>query len=131
MAKYQDKVRFIWKDYPENNDKSDSWQAAVAGRCAQNQGKFWPYHDLLFAQKVNFTKGKLLELATSLSMDKDKFSKCLNSIDVKKPIIDNIKEANTLEITGVPFVYINDQELMGQATFEDMSRMIEMRLKDK
>ena len=41
---------------------------------------------------------------------------------------DNIEEANVLDITGVPFIYVNKQEIMGEVGLDDLKRMIELEL---
>ncbi|MFH1662120.1 MAG: thioredoxin domain-containing protein, partial [Candidatus Falkowbacteria bacterium] len=86
IEKYPDKIRLIWKDYPDDN----SFASAVAGRCANEQNKFWEYHDLLFNSK------NYLELAEKLNLDLTKFSKCLNNEDIEILIKKNINEANAL-----------------------------------
>src|SRR5262249_25577273 len=46
LAKYGNKVRFVWRDFPIIT--ADSFKAAEAGQCAQDQGRFWPFHDLVY-----------------------------------------------------------------------------------
>jgi len=128
LEKYKDKVRLIWKDYPDKKITSDSFQASLAGRCAHEQGKFWEYHDLLFANSDQFNKDKFIEFAKQLNLDEGKFDNCLKVLKYQKEISDNIKEANALDITGVPFTYINNQEVLGEISIDDLSRMVEVEL---
>jgi protein-disulfide isomerase len=127
---YPGKVRLIWKDYPETNESSSSFQAAQAARCAGEQNQFWPYHDLLFqANQLKLTN--FLELAQQLNFDVNQFKQCLASEQVKTLIKDNIEEANALAITGIPFIYVNNQEVMGNISLEDLKKIIETELRKK
>lgn len=129
MNEFKDNVRLIWKDYPDNTPNSPSYQAAIAGRCAEEQNKFWPYHDLLFKESQNLNKQSFLEIAEELNLSKLKFSKCLEGDEAKKLVDDNILEANALELNGVPFIYVNDKEILGEITVEELRGMIELELK--
>ncbi len=125
---YQDKVKFIWKDYPEQKRNSNSWQAALAARCAQEQNKFWPYHDLLYQNTPNLSQDLYMKLARDLDLDIKKFEECLQNENVASKIEDNILEADALEIKGVPFIYINDQEIPGNLGLKDLRRIVEIEL---
>lgn len=128
MAAYQNKVRLIRKDYPENDIFSPSYQAAMAARCAGEQGKFWEYHNLLF-QDNNLNKEKFIELAGEANLNISNFRRCLNNGETKKLVQNNINEANDLGINGVPFTYINGKGFMGEMTYEELGDIIERELK--
>jgi protein-disulfide isomerase len=128
VNKYQDKIFLVWKDYPESDKTSVSYQAAVAARCADNQVKFWPYHDLLFAQKNDLNRDKFISLAQSLGLDMNSFIDCLDREKTAQSVDDNIEEANALDINGVPFIFINDQQIMGEASLDDIEKIIGIEL---
>ena len=128
LDEYGDDLRLIWKDYPISAPTTPSYQAAVAGRCAFAQGKFWEYHDLLYDFSKDLTKDTFLKVADMLKLDKSDFEKCLGSDAPEKQINDNIEEANALDITGIPFVYINDQEIMGEVKMETLKKIIDIEL---
>lgn len=128
IKKYADKVGSIRKDYPEADFHSTSFKAAIAGRCAQEQNKFWSYHNKLL--NGNYLKREAFnELAEELGLNLKNFKSCLNSDRPKKLIMENIKEADSLEITGVPFIYVNDKEVMGQISLEELEEIVEDELK--
>ena len=54
MAKYGDRVKLVWKDFPLPNHP-DARPAAEAALCANDQGKFWAYHDKLFDNQSEMT----------------------------------------------------------------------------
>jgi predicted DsbA family dithiol-disulfide isomerase len=128
ITNYKYKTRFIWKDYPENKEDSLSFQAAVAARCAQEQGKFWQFHDFLY-EFGQLNQETYLKIADILKLDKNKFTACIESDRPRALIKDNIDEGNALDIGGVPFVYINDQQIMGEFSYEDLERVVKIELK--
>lgn len=128
MEQFQGKIRLIWKDYPENNLNSTSFKAAIAARCANLQNKFWEYHDILFQNKENLNQDNFISFANQLNLDKNQFENCLENNDIKKIIKDNMDEANALNIIGIPFIYLNDQEVMGELTINDLKKMVENEL---
>lgn len=127
FGKYSDQVKLIWKDYPESNQESISYKSAVAARCAQEQDGFWEYHDQLFLAP-NLSDNIFLEIAEKLDLSKRKFEKCLEGTGAPKLVDDNIEEANALDINGVPFIYVNSQEIMGQISYEDLEKIVEIEI---
>lgn len=123
------KLRLIWKDYPESDTKSKSFQASVAGRCAQKQNQFWPYHDLLFANATSLSRDYFIQAAKNLNLNIKNFTACLDNQETKELIFNNIKEADSLNITGIPFIYVNDQEIMGEINFDDLAKIIKAKSK--
>lgn len=129
MDKYKNTVRLLWKDFPEVDQSSVSWQAAIAGRCAFRQGKFWQYHDLLFANMDKLDNEKFLELAKSAKLNLINFDDCMQDNLAKKQVLDNITEANALGISGIPFIYVNDQQIIGPLVFDDLEMLVDAELK--
>lgn len=129
IAKNPKNVSLIWKDYPENSIKSASYQAALAARCAQEQGRFWEYHDLLFANSGDSSENLYSQLAEKLNLDLRNFNACLSEKKTEKLVDADIKEADALDITGVPFIYVNDKEIMGRTSLEELEKMVEDELK--
>ncbi len=84
--KYGDKVRLVYMDFPlEIHDHSTD--AASAGRCAEEQGKFWPLHDAMFADQSKLAPADLKADAKKLGLDTGKFDQCLDQgkIQIRDP----------------------------------------------
>jgi protein-disulfide isomerase len=128
MQNYKYQVKMLWKDYPDHNINSLSYKSAVAARCAGEQDAFWPFHDFLFEKADKLNETSFLEIAGLLKLNKNKLTECMESGRSKQLINDNIEEANALAITGVPFIYINNQEIMGEATYEEIERIVRIEL---
>ncbi|PIT93432.1 hypothetical protein COU00_04415 [Candidatus Falkowbacteria bacterium CG10_big_fil_rev_8_21_14_0_10_43_11] len=123
QKQFPDKVRVIHKDFPNADKTFKSYQAAVAGRCAQAQGKFWEISDLLYQNYNNLSQTLFNSLAKKLKLNQAQFEQCLKT-NASALVDDNIKEANALQISGVPTVYINEQEMMGEISYEEMKKII-------
>ena len=128
VNEYKDKVRLIWKDLPDPNVKSDSFRSAVAGRCAEAQNHFWDYHDLLF-NNTDYSDNAFISLAEKLNLNQDTFRSCLQGNQMIRRVQDNISEADGLQISGIPFIYVNDQEVFGQINQKDLENIINTELK--
>lgn len=129
LENFRDRVKLIWKDYPESEFSSPSFQAALAARCAGEQNEFWPYHDLLFNKSGNFSEEIFIDLAKNLKLKLNEFKECLSDNNTISLIQNNIEEADALDITGVPFIYVNDKEIMGEVSYEELKKIIEDELK--
>lgn len=128
---YKHYIKVIWKDYPESNEDSLSFQAARAGQCAARQEKFWPYHDFLFEYNDELGEEKYLEIAKKLDLNQRDFKKCLSDKEVDEKIYSNIEEANMLEITGIPFLYVGTQQVMGEIKYSELERLVKLELERK
>lgn len=125
---FQGKVRLVRKDFPEARESSISWQAARAGRCAQEQNKYWQYHDLLYTTDRGLNKSSILDLARQADLNFRQFKDCYEEGRQDYLIKLNIREANDLGIPGVPYFYINDREILGEISREELRRMIEAEI---
>lgn len=128
INEFGDKVAFIWKDYPENNIESESFQASIAARCAQAQNSFWQYHDLLFSAKESFSATLFMDLANRLDLDAKEFKQCLLNKETAYLVKDNMTEADALGIMGIPFIYVNDREILGATNKNELKELITKEL---
>lgn len=76
-AKYADKVRFVWRDFPVIT--ADSPKANEAGFCANDQGRFWKYHDRVYEKAPDISISDLKTYAVQIGMDRIVFNQCLDS----------------------------------------------------
>ncbi|MCK5319823.1 DsbA family protein [Candidatus Parcubacteria bacterium] len=128
VVKHENKIKLIWKDYPEADFDSVSYKAAVAARCAGEQGLFWEYNERLFSEPENLSQTTFRKIALKTGLDIKRWQACINKGSVKKLINDNIFEADALLINGVPFVYINNQGYLGGIEEGELEGLIEKEL---
>lgn len=130
-AQYSDVLTVSWKDYPDYNLNSFSYQAARAARCAQEQGSFWQYGLKLKDQSAQFTKyGQdiFTNIANNVNLNITDFNACINDNKVDELIVSNINEATNLGISAIPYIYINSVEFIGGLNKEELINIIEMEL---
>jgi protein-disulfide isomerase/uncharacterized membrane protein len=87
--------------------------AAVAAECAGEQGKFWQYHNLLFANQQELGREFLIQYATRLGMDVARFKDCLGSAAAQARVRDDATEGARLGIDSTPTVFINGRKIKG------------------
>jgi protein-disulfide isomerase len=93
----------------------DSPKAAAATYCAEEQGKYWEYHDLLYNFQEGVDSGwanseRLKAFAFSLELDTELFDSCVNSGKFSKRVLFNTNEAKKQGATGTPtFIIVNSE----------------------
>ena len=124
------KVRFVYRHLIALGPFSEA--AAQAAECAGEQGKFWPYHDILFerAGVLAFTAARLKEYAGELGLDRKAFDGCLASGRHKDRIRQETQVARYLGATGTPTFLVNGQRLIGAHPFETFDRILDVMLAD-
>jgi protein-disulfide isomerase len=86
-------------------------EAAFAAVAANEQGKFWQFHNLLFSVDLNENKETFLSMAKSLNLDTMKFEKSFSSETARDKVGQSVQLGIRLNITGTPTVYINDKKV--------------------
>ncbi|HTP07581.1 MAG TPA: thioredoxin domain-containing protein [Anaerolineae bacterium] len=76
-AKYGDQIRFVWRDLPIITALSPN--AAEAGQCANEQGKFWEFYNAVYQHNVAIEASDLQAYAADIGLDKTKFNDCVTS----------------------------------------------------
>jgi protein-disulfide isomerase len=130
LAKYGDKVSLSYRDFPLTAIHSQAMIAAVASRCALEQGKFWEYHDQLFtASKLE--KDDLIEYARNLKLDDKQFGSCLTNEKYKAEIDKDTSEGRKAGVNGTPGFFINGVFLNGAQPKDAFTHVIDDELSRK
>jgi len=123
LAKYPDSLALAFRDMPLQQIHSLAPKAAEAARCAGEQGKFWEYHDLLFAGQDRLDLAGLMDKARTLKLDDKQFESCLSSDKYKGLVQQDVQEGMRAGVLGTPGFFINGVFLSGlvpQSTFESV-----------
>lgn len=130
------KVKMIFKDFTIIGP--DSINAAHASHCANEQGKFWEYHDVLYNHWTGENNGwasseNLLEFAKQIGLDEASFRECMLDDRYRSVIDQNNSDARTLGITGTPafFVIGTDNtvtKISGAQPYEIFEKIFELEL---
>jgi protein-disulfide isomerase len=118
--KYGDKVRVVYRQYPIPSLHPFAFMAAEASLCANEQGKFWPLHDAMFANQTKLAVADIKKKAVELGMDQKKFDSCVDSGRFVEQVQSDMAAGVKVGITGTPAVFVNGIELKGGAVAFDV-----------
>jgi protein-disulfide isomerase len=128
LAKYPGKVRLAYRDFPLTSIHPRAEAAAEASRCAGEQGRFWPYHDLLFEHQEKLDDASLVDYARKLGLDAPRFEQCLKSHKYQAAVQQDIDAGEQLGISGTPAFFINGIPLMGARPLTSFVSIIDQEL---
>jgi protein-disulfide isomerase len=128
----QANLRFY--DYPLPMHKN-TWPASNAAACAADQGKFWEYHDLLFAgqdkwngEATSRPKGVFKGYAQQLGLDVDKWETCFDSQTHQPRIMANVREAERRQVGQTPTFIIGDKMIPGAVGYDKLKAYVDSAL---
>jgi protein-disulfide isomerase len=125
---YGDRVRIVWKDFPLTAIHPQAFVAAQAGNCAREQGKFWEYHDKLFANQQALQPEFLKRYAAETGLDAATFNACLDTAKYSDRVQQQIGAGTTLGVSATPSVFINGRMLNGAQPYEVFAAVIDEEL---
>jgi protein-disulfide isomerase len=128
LAKYDGKIRIVYKDLPLDNLHPQARAAAEAARCAGEQGKFWEFHDKVYAGDPDATAPTMQLYAQQVGLDAAKFEACRSSRKYQAPVQADAAEGGRLGITGTPAFFINGRFLSGAQPLEMFIKIIDEEL---
>ncbi|MDP7571917.1 MAG: thioredoxin domain-containing protein, partial [Myxococcota bacterium] len=102
--------------------------AAEAALCAQEQGKFWAYHDKLFENSRALSDDQLKDHAKKLELDVPAFEQCQSEERFEEQIQNDVREARAAGVTGTPAFFVNGVLLSGARPAADFYRTIDAEL---
>jgi len=127
---YGNRVRFAYRHYPLPNHPN-ARPAAEAAACANEQGKFWPYHDRLFATPGKLSGVDLKQHAVELGLEAAAFNACVDSRKYQKQVDADMAAGEAAGVTGTPAFFINGRPLYGAMPFEAFKQIIDEELARK
>jgi len=127
MKAYGDKVKIVFRDYPLPMHPN-ARPAAEAANCANAQGKFWQYHEKLFANQAALAEDKLKAYAGELGLDQTKFDECLAKKPFKEAIDKDVADGQKVGVNGTPAFFVNGRMLSGAQPFEKFKEVIDEEL---
>jgi protein-disulfide isomerase len=128
LKRYNGKVRLVHKDLPLDAIHPQARQAAEAARCAGEQGKFWEYHDTLYANSPKAGVEELKSHAKEVGLNVSSFEQCFTSGKFKGLVQKDLSEGAQLGVTGTPTFFINGREISGAQPVEAFAAIIDEEL---
>ncbi len=137
------KVRLVYRDFAFLGEESTA--AAEASECADEQGKFWAYHDRVYnfiwdnyyAKNINgenvgaFSEINLKRLASETGLDEGEFSECLTSRRFKAEVEKDAADGRAAGASGTPTSFVNGIMIVGAVPFSQFEAAIEAALTGK
>jgi protein-disulfide isomerase len=125
------KARFIYRHFAILGKHSE--QAALAAACAQEQGKFWEYHDQLFRNQggLAFTEAKLKQYSDDIGLNAGVFGTCLGTGKYREKVERETAAAVNLGGRGTPFFIVEQRLLFGAQPYSVFQRIIDEELKSR
>jgi len=124
MAKHGKEVSLTYKHLPLTEIHPQALPAALASWSAQQQGKFWEFHDALFSQQANLGEELYIKLANDLGLDIAKFNGDRQSQSAKDAINQDIELAQGLGINSTPTFIMNGIPFAGAVSLADMESVL-------
>ena len=131
------KAKFVFYDLPLISIHPHAFLAARAGRCANDQGRFWEYQDVIFRNQPNWStkqsvQGDFVGFAGDAGLDQGVFEQCLKSDAHADVVTANMRLAEQLGINGTPTVMISAgrgmARMLNSALFQDIQAEVERQL---
>ncbi|MBT8252189.1 MAG: DsbA family protein [Nitrosopumilus sp.] len=133
-------VNFVYRDFPIQSIHDNALPAALATECADDQGKFWPYHNMIFENKSTWEKlngtnllKEFEQYAIVLGLSTEEFNSCLESGKHLEEVKKDLQDGRDYGVTGTPGFFVgNDElgyvELKGAQPFESFQKVIDRML---
>lgn len=130
------KVKLAFRHYPLISIHPNAKKAGEAVECANEQNKFWEYHDLLFANQEEWSPlgsadavNSFVDYSGELGLDTAQFRNCLDSSKFQQKVEDDLAAGVEAGVDGTPAFFINGWRLTGAQPFASFEEFIEQELK--
>jgi protein-disulfide isomerase len=127
-------VQFIYYDFPLGGNHVHSFIAARAARCAEDQGRFWEYHDVLLGRQSDWMYeraapvARFLGYAREVGIDEDAFRGCVNSDRHAELVSANYMLGQRLGVNGTPTVFVNGRRVDRPLSWPDVQAVVQQNM---
>ena len=122
------KVKLVYRDFPLSSIHPMAQKAAEAAECADEQGKFWEYHDKIYENQQLLNVDSLKQWASELGLDTTKFNSCLDSGKYTNEVKNDLNDATSSGGQGTPYFLVGNTQLSGAYPFDAFQQAIEAQL---
>ncbi|MFD2231621.1 DsbA family protein [Alkalimarinus sediminis] len=124
---YGDKIQLTYMDFPINRS-GISRKVAEGAVCADQQGKFWEYNSMAFAEQAQLSNESPAKFANELQLDTTQFDTCITAAETINKVKASELQAIGLGIRGTPAIFINGRKLEGHAVDQALIQAVEALL---
>jgi len=126
MEQFDGRILHVFRNYPLLGPVSVS--AALAAACANDQGKFWEFHDLLYGAQNQLNRDAFIAHAETLELDVLTFTTCFDEQLRRPEVAQDYVDAQNLGVGGTPTFFINGKILIGAQPIDEFILQIEAEL---
>jgi protein-disulfide isomerase len=128
-ALYGDRIQWAFLDFPLQQH-ARALPAAIAAQCAHLQGKFWPYHDLVFANQAKLSDDDLRDYADRVGLDRKKWDACFEKQETLPAVQEDVELGNDLGVDATPSFFVGGQTLKGAMPITSFMEIIDPLLRE-
>lgn len=131
LARYDGKVRLVFINYPRGPQTSSL--AALAGICAAEQGKFWPFAELMFERQSSWLQDPnpmplWMLYASQVGLDTNRILSCVNSSEANQTLQQQVMMAGGQMIQQTPTFLIGGSRVVNPSSLDDLEKAVEKEL---
>jgi protein-disulfide isomerase len=127
LKQYEGKVRFVHREFPIPGHPR-AFAAAVAARCANDQGRFWDYHRNLLTTPGDFSDDDFKKRAATLGLDGTKLGECLAYGRFDSVVSESQQAARRIGVNSTPTFFLNGRMILGALPVEEFQRVLNEEL---
>ena len=123
MKQYPNALEWYYLDFPVNRT-GISTIVAYGGICAQQQGRFWEYHDAAFRRQTTLTNESPMQIAAELEFDLGEFNSCLRSTGTIQKVAKSKQIGRQLGVKTTPGLFVNGRPFQTDALYHALESLI-------
>lgn len=124
---YSNRVRLVWKDFP-NPSHLNARSAAMAARCADEQGYFWEYYDSLFENQSLLSRELYNMIALDLELDLPRFNQCLDTKKTAEKVGEGMTQGQELGVDATPYIFIGNRVFDYALSADELRQILDEEL---
>jgi protein-disulfide isomerase len=125
---YGDRIRYVSRQFPLDIHPNAE-RAALAAECADEQNRYWPFHDALFKHQDRLGTPDLAGYARELGLDMGRYERCLDDPATRARVQHDIADGRHYGVTGTPAFFINGRLVSGAQPFAQFKSALDAALK--
>jgi protein-disulfide isomerase len=130
LGQYPNDVKVVFKNFPLTRIHKFAMNASIAALAANQQGKFWEYHDELFKNYNQLNDEKLDEIAGSVGLDMEQFKKDMQNPALSAMVQRDLQDGVAAGVRGTPSIFVNGR-LLQQRSLQGFQQIIDEELAKK
>ncbi len=130
LSEYEGKLKYVIRNFPLSSIHPQAQRAAEAAECAEEQGRFWEYHDLLFQRAPALGMEHLTAYAAEVGLDVERFDDCLESGRKADVVAADFDAGLSYGVSGTPTFFINGRRVGGALSLDEFESYIDAALEE-